>query len=161
MGYDLHGSWDDYSDFNAPLYAPTEPSPQYKVSVNQGIQAYLNAGASPRKLVLGMPFYGYCYTGVSAVNHGLYSTFTSAKSIGYDSVVANYLSNPAFTSYYHSTAMVPYLFGNNTFISYENPQSIAKKAALAKQYGLLGVGAWELSFDRSAVLLTSAYNAFR
>ncbi len=161
MGYDMHGSWDDYSDFNAPLYAPTEPSPQYKVSVNQGIQAYLNAGASPRKLVLGMPFYGYCYTGVSAANHGLYSTFTSAKSIGYDSVMANYLNNPAFTSYYHSTAMVPYLFGNNTFISYENPQSIAKKAELAKQYGLLGVGAWELSFDHSAVLLTSAYNAFK
>jgi chitinase len=161
MGYDLHGSWDDYADFNAPLYTPTEPSPQYKVSVNQGISAYLNAGASPKKLVLGVPFYGYCYEGVSSANHGLYSTFTSAKSIGHDSIVSKYLSNPAFTSYTHSTAMVPYLYGNNTFISYENPQSIAQKAALAKQRGLLGVGAWELSFDRSAVLLTSEYNAFQ
>ena len=161
MGYDLHGSWDDYADFNAPLYIPSEPSPQYKVSVNQGVSAYLNAGASPKKLVLGMPFYGYCYEGVSTANHGLFSTFTSAKAIGYDSVVSKYLNNSAFTSYYHSTAMVPYLFGNHTFISYENPQSIAQKAALAKKYGLLGVGAWELSFDRSAVLLSSAYNAFK
>ena len=161
MGYDMHGSWDDYADLNAPLYTPAESSPQYKVSVNQGISAYLNAGASPKKLVLGMPFYGYCYEGVSSANHGLYSTFTSAKSIGYDSVVSKYLNNSAFTTYYHSTAMVPYLYGNNTFISYESPQSIAQKAALAKQRGLLGVGAWELSFDRSAVLLTSAYNAFK
>lgn len=161
MGYDIHGPWDDYSDFNAPLYAPTEYSPQYKMSENQGILNYINAGASPKKLVLGMPFYGYCYQGVSSANNGLYSTFTSAKAIGYDAVVSGYLNKAGYTYFYHTTANEPYIYGNHTFISYENPQSIAKKSALAKKYGLLGVGAWELSFDRSGTLLTSMFKAFQ
>ena len=28
MGYDLHGTWDTYADFNAPLYAPSGTSPR-------------------------------------------------------------------------------------------------------------------------------------
>ena len=40
MAYDMHGSWDAYSDFGAPLYQPAGYSPQYKNSVADGVQAY-------------------------------------------------------------------------------------------------------------------------
>ena len=56
-----------------------------------------------------MPFYGYQYTVTNADNNGLFSPFTSAKSVSFDRIRANYLSNPAFQSYYHETARVPYL----------------------------------------------------
>lgn len=158
MGYDLHGTWDQYADFNAPLYSPTEPSPQYKISVSDAIATYVNAGAPRSKLILGMPFYGHQYSVTSAENNGLFSTFTAAKSVNYDTVVSKYLGDAAYGQFYHATAKVPYVFGNGTFVSYDNPQSITEKVRLAKANGLGGVGAWELSQDRSAALLTAAYN---
>ena len=161
MAYDIHGPWDSYSDFNAPLYKPEESSPQYKNSVYDGVKAYLNSGVSAKKLVLGMPLYGYIYQGVSNQNYGLFSRFSSAKSISYNTVRSSYLNNSAFTSLRHADAQIPYLYGNNTFITYEDPQSITAKASLAKSMGLAGVGAWELSHDTSNTLISNAYSALR
>ena len=156
MAYDIHGPWDSYADLNAPLYAPSERSPQYQNSVADSIQAYLDAGVPPEKLVLGMPLYGYLYQGVSGRNDGLYSTFTSAKSVSYDALVRRYLSDSAYRQLRHQEAQVPYLYGNGSFLSYEDPQSMAAKGELARSLGLGGIGFWELSQDRSAVLIESA-----
>ncbi len=158
MGYDMHGPWDSYADFNAPLYQPTESSPQYKSSVFDGISSYLKGGISAKKIVLGMPFYGYLYQGVSSHNNGLYSKFSTAKSVSYDTVRNSYLNNTFYTKLRHKTAQIPYLYGNNTFITYEDPQSITAKATLAKSKGLGGVGMWELSHDTSGALLNAAYH---
>ena len=156
MGYDMHGPWDKYADLNAPLYTPSESSPQYKFSVADSVSAYLNRGVSASKLVLGMPFYGYRYTVASG--GGLYSPYSSAKSISYDTIVSSYLSDSSYTKMYHYEAMVPYLSGGTTFISYDDPDSITDKTSFAMSKGLAGVGAWALNHDRSAVLLSSAYN---
>lgn len=59
----IHGPWDSYADLHAPLYKPQESSPQYKNSVYDGIRAYLDKGVPAKKLILGMPFYGYLYQG--------------------------------------------------------------------------------------------------
>ena len=156
MGYDIHGSWDRYADFNAPLYTPSDPSPQYSFSVSDSVQSYLKSGVPASKLVLGLPFYGYRYT--IEEGGGLYSPFTSARSVGYDTLVSTYLSDPAFEQFYHWEAMVPYLVSDNMFISYDDPDSIAEKTRYAKNKGLAGVGAWALSHDKKATLLSSAYN---
>lgn len=159
MAYDMHGSWDSYADFNAPLYVPSEPSPQYQISVSNAVNAYLNAGVPSSKLVLGMPFYGHKYTVTSSANNGLYSPFTAYSSVSYDDVAAGYIGKSPYQVIFHPTARVPYLFGNNTFISYENVQSIQEKVQLANTRGLRGVGAWELSQDKNATLLSAAYGA--
>lgn len=121
MSYDIHGPWDSYADLNAPLYKPQESSPQYKNSVYDGIRAYLDKGVPAKKLILGMPFYGYLYQGVSGRNNGLYSSFRSAKAISYDSLRKDYLNNSAYAKLWHDIARVPYLYGNDSFISYEDP----------------------------------------
>lgn len=160
MTYDIHGPWDSYADFNAPLYRPQENSPHYKNSVYDGVSAYLSSGVPASKIVLGMPFYGYIYQGVSAQNNGLYSRFSSAKSISYNTIRNSYLNTAAYSQHRHSTAQVPYLYGNQSFISYDDPQSISAKANMAREMGLAGVGAWELSHDTSGALLSSAYTSF-
>ncbi|HEX3026811.1 MAG TPA: glycosyl hydrolase family 18 protein [Clostridia bacterium] len=153
MTYDLHGPWDAYTDFNAPLYTPGGVSPQYKISVDSSLRSWRSAGFPSGKLVMGVPFYGYVYSGVNSANNGLYQKFTSAKSIGYDSIVSSYLNNPLYTKLYQSTGQVPYLFGNGKFISYDDAASIAAKTRYVSANGLRGVSAWELSYDRSSVLL--------
>lgn len=156
MTYDIHGPWDTYADLNAPLYTPTDSSPQYRYSVDAAVSAWLKAGVPAEKLVLGMPLYGYIYQGVRSSNSGLYSTFTSAKSVTYNQLKKSYLSSSSYRKLRHATAQVPYLYGNGSFISYDDTTSIAAKAGLALERGLGGIGFWELSQDADAELISSA-----
>ena len=160
MAYDIHGPWDKYADFNAPLYTPSGSAPHYQNSVSGSVEAYLEKGVPADKLVLGMPLYGYRYDGVSSNGNGLYSTFTTARSIPYDTLVTTYLSDPSYRQLRHGEAQVPYLSGKGSFLTYDDPQSIAAKAQLAAEAGLLGVGFWELSQDRQAVLVERAVETF-
>lgn len=75
-----------YADLNAPLYTPSAASPQSKTGISSCVQAYLNKGIPAEKIVLGMPLYGYAYQGVSSKNNGLYSTYTSARSVSYKTI---------------------------------------------------------------------------
>ena len=161
MGYDLHGPWDTYADFNAPLYTPFGASPQGRSSIADSVRAYLNKGIPGSKIVLGMPLYGYAYQGVKGQNSGLYSTYTSARSVSYKTLKKSYLSNTAYRQLRHSAAQVPYLYGNKTFVSYDDAASLAAKAALARSQGLGGIGFWELSQDDGGELVAAANSAFR
>ena len=156
MAYDIHGPWDKYADFNAPLYTSSDSAPHYQNSISGSVEAYLESGVPADKLVLGMPLYGYRYDGVSGTQNGLYSTFTTARSIPYDTLVVTYLSDPSYRQLRHTEARVPYLYGNGSFLSYDDPQSMAEKAALAQELDLQGIGFWELSQDRGAVLIESS-----
>lgn len=148
MTYDFHGPWESSTDFNAPLYAGSGGG------VDAAISAWLKQGVSAKKLVLGMPMYGYIYQGVNS--GGLNSGYSSGKSISYDTIKREYLSNAAYQQLRHAQAEVPYLVGNGIFLTYDDETSIAAKASLAKERGLGGFGFWELSQDRSGDLLKSA-----
>ena len=161
MGYDLHGPWEKYADFNAPLYAPSGDSPQSRTGVAASVEAYLKKGVPAEKIVLGMPLYGYVYQGVSGKDGGLYSTYTSAKSVSYKALKRSYLSNAAYRQLQHEEAQVPYLYGNRTFLSYDDETSLAAKAGLARELGLGGIGFWEISQDDGGTLMAAAGAAFR
>lgn len=160
MAYDLHGPWDTCTDFNAPLHAPSDGPPRGRASVDDGISSWLGQGVPAEKLVLGMPLYGYIYQGVSRENSGLYSAFESARSVSWDKVKAEYLNRPGCRQLRHREAGVPYLYGNRAFLSYDDPESIAAKAELARRRGLGGVGFWELSQDAGGELIESAWTAW-
>jgi chitinase len=155
MTYDLHGPWDTYTDFNAALYSPSETSPQYKLSADSCVKSWTAAGFPSFKIVLGVPFYGYIYSGVANVNNGLYKTFTSGTSITYDKIISDYLSNSTFIKYYHSEAKVPYLFNGSVFITYDDPTSVAEKANYIKTNHLAGASVWELSQNKDGTLINS------
>jgi chitinase len=161
MTYDLHGTWDSYTDFNAPLYNNSDVSPQYKGSVDSSINAWLNASFPKEKLVMGVPFYGYIYSSVKNTNNGLYQTFSGANSVSYDTIATNYLNAPGYTRYFHTQSMVPWLFNGSVFISYEDPQSIALKADYIQSKGLGGAMIWELSQDSNEVLLNALYEGLK
>lgn len=156
MGYDLHGTWDTYADLNAPLYTPSAASLQSKTSISSCVQSYLNKGIPAEKIVLGMPLYGYAYQGVSSKNNGLYSTYTSARSVSYKTIKNSYLNQSTYRQLRHEEAQVPYLYGKNTFISYDDVTSITAKAELAWSLGLGGIGFWEISQDDGGELISAA-----
>ncbi len=155
MTYDIHGIWDGYTDFNAPLHNNSDTSPQYKWSVEASVNAWLNAGIPANKLVVGIPFYGDIYNSVNNANNGLYQTFSGGSSISYSSIVSKYLNTPGYVRYFHQQSMVPWLFNGSTFISYEDEQSIGYKAEYIKSRGLGGATIWELSQDSNGILLNA------
>ncbi len=160
MSYDLHGPWDSYADLDAALYTPTDSSPQYKLSVDSSLSQWISAGFPANKLILGVPFYGYIYTGVSSSNNGLYSTFSTGTYIPYSQIASQYLNNSAYQHLYSSSGDVPYLYGNNTFISFDDASSVALKGQYALSKGVKGVGVWEIDNDDSnSTLLNSLYNS--
>jgi chitinase len=78
---DFHGSWDTWTDFNAPFSLdPKEPllgggAIQSTWNTKGTVDYYLANGVPADKLVLGVPFYGKRYVGVPSTNNGLYQPF--------------------------------------------------------------------------------------
>lgn len=157
MTYDIHGTWDAYTDFNAPLYSSTDNSAQYQWSVDQSVNAWLNAGFPASKLVMGIPFYGNKYNYAGKTNNGLYQSFSGGNSVSYATIASNYLNAEGYVRYFHQQSMVPWLFNGSTFISYDDAQSIGLKAQYVKNKNLGGAAIWELSQDPDKVLLSALY----
>ncbi len=161
MTYDIHGTWDKYTDFNAPLYNSKDASPQYKWSVDSSINAWIKAGFTVDKLIMGVPFYGYRYDSVTNADNGLYQTYTGGASLSYARIAANFLNAPGYTRHFHSESMVPWLFNGSTFITYEDAESMELKAKYIKAKGLGGAMIWELSQDPNRILLDSLHNGLK
>jgi GH18 family chitinase len=155
MTYDLHGTWDSVTNFNAPLYQDTMDPGDSSLNVDAVVQDYLAAGIPASKLVLGVPFYGYDWVGVGYTGDGLYQlAFFPKKSraISYNDIKSDYL--PTYNRFWNEESQVPYLYNINTaeFVSYDDPQSIAAKAGYAKDQNLAGIMIWELSQGDSDML---------
>lgn len=70
MTYDFHGQWDKKTGHNAPLYY--YPGDDYDYfNGNFSMNYWIEKGAQPGKLVMGMPFYGQSFTLAKASNNGL------------------------------------------------------------------------------------------
>lgn len=153
------------TNFNAPLYASAaDPTPDPRRSSLNGdsaVRAYLAAGIPPKQLVLGLPFYGRGWQGVSdGGTHGLYQSDTGPTAdsgvpsatwqggaIRYGDLEQYYLGS--YARYWQSETLEPWLFSPSTgiFITYEDPQSVAAKADYVVAHGLGGIMVWHLSDD--------------
>ena len=169
MSYDYYGAWSlEETNFLAPLYPtnrdveaassfqPPKNIPERGKNVYDTLVAYLQAGVPPYKLVMGVPFYGRGWGGVSAEYNGLYQPAGSRPRgtwepgiYDYYDIVENYNSETGYTRYWNELARVPWLYNPETkiMITYEDPQSMTEKVNLVKQFGLAGIMFWELSGD--------------
>jgi len=161
MTYDLHGPWDTFSDFNSPLYNKSGASTQYKISIDTGVGSWINAGFPKDKLVVGVPFYGYLYNVNVNSNNGFQQKFTDGKALSYSYIKTNYLNKDKITRYYDLESKVPWLYGDKTFISYDDEQSMKAKTDYIKSFGLSGAMIWELSQDYNNELLNSIYEGLK
>ncbi|MGO1050976.1 glycosyl hydrolase family 18 protein [Crossiella sp. CA198] len=166
MTYDMGTGYSPISMFNAPMRAAAEdPTGQPMKGGNNvigGIEHYLANGVPKNKMVLGTPFYSRGFTVNSPqadARKGLFLPYSGTiNAPQWKTIKAQYLNNPAWQQLRHGTAQVPYLYNasTKTFISYEDPASIAVKAAYAKQTGLRGTFMWELSDDDAQHSLLNA-----
>ena len=103
QGYDLNGTWETVTNDAASLFdSRQDPNAGQGLYDDAVVSAYLEAGVPARQLVLGVPLYGYGWTGVPNSNDGLYQTSTGpAPSPAGDTLetngVATYLTLSSLT----------------------------------------------------------------
>ena len=143
MAYDFVGPWEDTTGFVAPLFqAESDPSPGSNAAA--AVQGYLAAGVKPEKIVLGVPFYGYQWTHVPNVDHGLFQVGTPGESLGYNGILSLMSSS---TAYRDKTTLAPWLYDGSNFWTYDDPLSLAYKTLYVREKHLGGAMAWSLDDD--------------
>jgi chitinase len=162
MAYGMAGAWSAVTGFAAPLYDPAD-----RLSADTTLRALLALGVPAEKLVLGVSFSGRGWSGVRPENHGLHQPFTGLPegtwvtgAFDYGDLVARYIGK--VERWWDEAAQVPWLYdpASGTMISYDDPDSLAQKAAYVRAWGLGGVMIWQLSQDApDAALVRSLHVA--
>jgi chitinase len=157
MNYDYTGPWSPKTGFLAPLFSnPADPRPSN--SIEKNIDEYVAAGVPREKLLMGLPFYGYSWTGVDAANNGLFQAGQGVRGDQPYRFIRTLTSG--FSVYRDEHSQAPWLFDGTTFWTYEDAVSVRYKASYAANQGLKGVMIWELSDDTGdAELLRTAHRA--
>ncbi|CEM18690.1 unnamed protein product [Vitrella brassicaformis CCMP3155] len=176
LTYDLHGPWDNITDYDSPLHAdPDDPTVGKELlTVEDVVQHYIAFGCDGEMINVGLPLYGRVYSGVQQGpdKDGLYQPFLAAGNgtrqqepgiLAYWDIAANYMpSTSGFTRHYNNKTRVPYLYKppsspndtlGGTFVAYDDDHSLKDKLALAVEHGVEGLTLWEASDDRDKVLL--------
>jgi chitinase len=167
QGYDFHGSGSDNSwepnrtGHQGNLYADADDPYSFHFSVESAVQQYLDAGVSPRKLTVGLAFYGRGWQGVAdGGKHGEWQQANGAApgqfaeeagTRGYANLVA---SVPNCTVYHDEAAVASYCHTGNggQWWSFDDVWSIQRKTAWIKSKGLLGAMVWEMSGDTGTLM---------
>jgi chitinase len=162
MAYDYYEPGSEPTTGNqAPLF--TNPADPKKISADQSIQDYEQAGVPAEKIVLGVPFYGHAWGQVPEQNHGLFQPGKTSPNTyaRYGNIVSSML-NQGYTRYWDAAASAPYLYNpdKRIFVSYEDPESLALKCKYVLDHKLAGVMFWDYESDPTGTLLNTIDQQF-
>lgn len=151
MAYDMHWNGEKTTNLHSALFRdsadPSQP-PADKHYAAHAVQDFLRAGVPPRKLILGVPFYGKGWTGVSDANHGLYQPAKDASKSPPEYRNLKELPATADRQFYAKLATCS-VWNNNEFFSYDCPPAMRLKRQYVNQHRLGGMMFWEMGQDTS------------
>ena len=81
MTYDFHGQWDKKTGHVAPMYEHEEDDNVF-FNTNYTMNYWIQKGADPQKLIMGMPMYGQSFTLVDPKQNGLNSKSSGGGTAG-------------------------------------------------------------------------------
>ncbi len=126
----------------------------------RAVRQFRAAGVPPAKLVPGVAFYGREFAGVDPAHDGLFQRYDHFQAmIAWQQLKADYIDRHGYVRYWDAQAEAPYLWNAHTrrFVSYDDPQSIAAKAAYIKAQHLGGLMYWEQANDPDGELLRAVW----
>ncbi|MGW4204583.1 glycoside hydrolase family 18 protein [Streptomyces sp. NPDC004726] len=154
QGYDFHVSGEKTTNQQSALYAEND------FSVDQTVRDWLRRGAPAHKLVMGMPFYGQGWTGVTGGGDGMgqpaerpapatfaagYEDYKALKKLAASGQYKVYRENGS-----------AWLFDGSTLWTYDDPQVLRAKTSYIRDKGLGGAMFWSLDADTADGELTTA-----
>ena len=164
QGYDFHGTWEPRTNQQSALRVPAGAPDNPDFSITTTIDAWLDRGAPRRELVLGMPYYGQGWTGVTGGQNGLFGTATGPAPGTWaagneDYRVLKNLPAQGYTVYRDRRAGHTYLFNGTTFWTFDDPEQLLQKTNYIKNKGLGGAMVWSLDGDDANASLTKTLAA--
>jgi chitinase len=170
MTYDLSGPWPGWVTwFNSPLYDGGYRFPstgRLVPSADGAVSRFLANGVAAAKLGLGLPFYGYVWSGGSGTTTGgaalprqSWSSAPSTSAMAYARIMAAYYQSNLY--HWDPDAQAAYLTvdqdgaANDKFISYDDHHACQAKVSYARNHFLGGLMIWELGQDDAADPLTA------
>lgn len=152
MTYDLRGGFQVLTGHHTNLFDPHLDL--FPGSVDNAVEVFHEAGVPLEKLVIGVAFYSRMWKGVPNVDNGYIqmAETTGGYGPGYSDLVENYIDKNGYTRHWDDVAKAPYLFNGDTFISYDDKESIGHKIQYMKDKGLAGVMYWEYCLDETHTL---------
>lgn len=154
MTYDMHGAYDSQTGQNSPLYASS--ASDISLNADATVTAWINAGASPAKLNLGLGFYGHNFQLVNDAENGVGAPASGPGEAGPFTQQAGYksyleicmdLMDGGWTTVYDNQQQCPYSYNGNQWVGYDNVESITVKSQYAIDRGLGGVMMWAIDHD--------------
>jgi len=149
MAYDLHWNSEPLTAFHSALFHDPKDTTDPRLHDRYGdfaVQGFLRAQVLPSKIVFGVPFYGKGWAGVEDVNHGLYQKAQGQATSSGSYRDLKQLPETADRHYYPTVASCT-VWNDQTFWSYDCPQSLRTKMKYIHAHHLGGVMFWELSHD--------------
>ncbi|MGY4387181.1 glycoside hydrolase family 18 protein [Streptomyces sp. TE12347] len=147
QGYDFHVSGEPRTAQQSALRARGD------FSVDSTVDAWLRRGAPANKLVMGMPFYGQGWTGVSGGGDGMGQPATGPApatwAAGYEDYKAlkKLADSGTYTIHRDRRGGHAWLFDGTTLWTYDDPQVLRAKTGYIREHGLGGAMFWSLDAD--------------
>ncbi|MBT2477677.1 glycoside hydrolase family 18 protein [Streptomyces sp. ISL-94] len=147
QGYDFHVSGEATTAQQSALYARGD------FSVDGTVDAWKRRGAPAHKLVVGMPFYGQGWTGVSGGGDGMGQPATGPApatwAAGYEDYKAlkKLADSGAYQVHRDRRGGHAWLFDGATLWTYDDPQVLRAKTVYIREQGLGGAMFWSLDAD--------------
>ncbi|KAF7154445.1 hypothetical protein RHSIM_Rhsim01G0041900 [Rhododendron simsii] len=155
MAFDYYTptSW-NYTAAFAALY---DPGSQW--STESGINAWIDAGLSANKVVLGLPFHGYAWTLVNSNDTAIGApakgpAITDYGCMRYKDIKA-YMQRSGAVSEYNAAYVVNYCVIGSSWIAYDDVEVVKNKVAYAKKRNLLGYFVSQVENDDENWVLSS------
>jgi chitinase len=165
QGYDLHGAWEPRTNFHSALFSSDDdPAPTPELTVDFTVDTYLRRGVPRQQVVIGVPFYGRGWSGVSDSNNGLFQSATGAAPGAADYKSLNALeAAPGWNSFNDSSAVGHWIFNPSMgiFWSFDDAPVLRRKARYVERHDLGGIMFWELSGDDADGTLVRALHRER
>jgi len=154
MTYDFYGSLSETTGHHAGLDR-SQQAPAGSRTTVQAVDEFLAAGVPPEKLNVGVAFYGREFTGVDPAHHGVNQRYARYVDALPWRELRGLAGRDGYVRYWDADAHAPYLWNaaTNSFVSYDDPQSLAAKAAFVRARGLGGMMYWEHRHDADDELL--------
>lgn len=153
MAYDLHGAWEKYTGHHSALH-PLDYEEGYdrNLNVESVVKKYLERGADPAKINIGLPTYGRGFTLADPTNSSMYAPATGpslmgayvpeAGILGYDEICHN-----RWPERWEVQQAVPYAVSGNQWVGYETSVSIKGKMDYMKTLGVVNYFIWSVETD--------------
>ena len=153
MSYDFFGSWNPTSNHNSPLYAPAQGDTGF--NIDAAFKLYNQTHGVPgNKINLGVAFYGRSYANCNSLfgSHSGNDAATWPEDEGIPLYYNILAKSGSFTQSWDAQAQSPYSISAsyNSFLSYDDEQSIGLRADYVINENAGGVIIWEITGDYMA-----------